>query len=96
MMTARLLRIRIARRSPARLGDPASPPFTTVAAMFAFSPDRHAVNLHTHPTGNGTRRTGAMQPSVQPATPVSAPVFPATAPVEPSHERAYPQADGEP
>jgi hypothetical protein len=66
--------------------------------MFAFSPDRHAVNLHTHPAGEGTRRlrTGVTQPSVPPGTPASAPVFPATAPVEPSHERAYPQADGEP
>jgi len=54
------------------------------------------VNLQTHPTGNGTRRSGVMQPSVPPGTPASAPVFPATAPVEPSHERAYPQADGEP
>lgn len=95
-MTARLLRTRIARRSPARLGDPATAPFTTVAAMFAFSPDRQ--NLHTHPAGDGARRlrTGVMQPSAQPATPASAPSFPATAPVEPSHERAYPQADGEP
>jgi len=96
ILTARLPRTRIARRSPARLGDPASPPFTTVAAMFAFSPDRHAVNLRPNPAGNGTRRTGSVQPSVHPGTPVSAPVFPATAPVEPSHERAYPQADGEP
>jgi hypothetical protein len=66
--------------------------------MFAFSPDRHAVNLHTHSTGEGTRRvrTGATQPGAQPSTPTSAPVFPATAPLEPSHERAYPQADGEP
>jgi len=64
--------------------------------MFAFSPDRQ--NLHTHQAGDGTRRlrTGVMQPSAQPATPASAPSFPATAPVEPSHERAYPQADGEP
>ena len=54
------------------------------------------VDLHTHSTGNGTRRSGGVQPSVQPASPASAPVFPATAPVEPSHERAYPQADGEP
>jgi hypothetical protein len=65
--------------------------------MFAFSPDRHAVNLHTPPAGDGTRlRTGRLQPSAQPGTPASAPAFPATAPVEPSHERAYPQADGEP
>src|SRR6476646_395432 len=94
ILTARLLRTRIARRRCS--GTPPPPPFTTVAAMFAFSPARQ--NLHTHPAGDGARRlrTGAMQPSAQPATPASAPSFPATAPVEPSHERAFPQADGEP
>ena len=65
--------------------------------MFAFSPDRHAVNLHTHATNDGTRRvvrTGVAQPSSQP-TPVPTTV-PFAAPSEPDHERAYPQADGEP
>ena len=68
--------------------------------MFAFSPDRHAVSLHTHPSHDGARRfvrTGVTQPSSQPGTqPYSAPAVPATAPSEPDHERAYPQADGEP
>ena len=65
--------------------------------MFAFSPDRHAVNL-THATNDGTRRvvrTGVAQPSSQPSNPVPA-ALPFTAPSEPDHERAYPQADGEP
>ena len=77
-------------------GDLAFAP-TPLAAMFAFSPDRHAVNLHTHATNDGTRRvvrTGVSQPSSQPS-PVPATV-PFTAPSEPDHERAYPQADGEP
>ena len=77
-------------------GDLAFAP-TPLAAMFAFSPDRHAVNLHTHATSDGTRRvvrTGVSQPSSQPS-PVPATV-PFTAPSEPDHERAYPQADGEP
>ena len=66
--------------------------------MFAFSPDRHAVN--THATNDGTRRfvrTGVTQPGTQPSTlPFPAPTVPLTAPSEPDHERAYPQADGEP
>ena len=77
-------------------GDLAFAP-TPLAAMFAFSPDRHAVNLHTHATNDGTRRvvrTGVAQPSSQP-TPVPTTV-PFAAPSEPDHERAYPQADGEP
>ena len=77
-------------------GDLAFAP-TPLAAMFAFSPDRHAVNLHTHATNDGTRRvvrTGVGQPSSQP-TPVPTTV-PFAAPSEPDHERAYPQADGEP
>jgi hypothetical protein len=68
--------------------------------MFAFSPDRHAVNPHTHATNDGASRfvrTGATQPSSQPGPqPYSAPSVPLTAPTEPVHERAYPQADGEP
>jgi len=68
--------------------------------MFAFSPDRHAVNPHTHATNDGASRfvrTGATQPSSQPGSqPYSAPSVPPTAPTEPVHERAYPQADGEP
>jgi hypothetical protein len=67
--------------------------------MFAFSPDRHAVNLHTPPSTDGARRsvrTGVAQPSSQPGSPHPAPSVPYTAPTEPDHERAYPQADGEP
>jgi hypothetical protein len=64
--------------------------------MFAFSPDRHAAQ--THATNDGTRRfvrTGVTQPSSQPGSqPFPAPTVPA--PSEPMHERAYPQADGEP
>jgi hypothetical protein len=65
--------------------------------MFAFSPDRHAVN--THATNDGSRRfvrTGVTQPGSQPATQPVPAALPFTAPSEPSHERAYPQADGEP
>jgi hypothetical protein len=83
---------------PRGSGTPLSP-FTTVAAMFAFSPDRQAVQ-HTHPTSDGARRfvrTGVGQPGVQPGSqPLPAPTVPFTAPSEPVHERAYPQADGEP
>ena len=68
--------------------------------MFAFSPDRHAVNLHTPATNEAARRvvrTGVSQPSSQPGSaPYPAPSVPFTAPSEPDHERAYPQADGEP
>jgi hypothetical protein len=68
--------------------------------MFAFSPDRHAAHLHTHASNDGARRfvrTGVTQPTSQPLThPHSAPALPFTAPTEPVHERAYPQADGEP
>jgi hypothetical protein len=68
--------------------------------MFAFSPDRHSVNQHTHATNDGARRfvrTGVTQPSSQPGSqPYPAPSVPLTAPSEPDHERAYPQADGEP
>jgi hypothetical protein len=67
--------------------------------MFAFSPDHHPVPAHTHASNDGARRlvrTGVTQPSSQPGSqPYSLPV-PATAPSEPVHERAYPQADGEP
>ena len=79
-------------------GDLAFAP-TPFAAMFAFSPDRHAVNLHTHATNDGTRRvvrTGVGQPSSPGSLPQSAPTVPLSAPTEPDHERAYPQADGEP
>ena len=72
-------------------------PHTTVAAMFAFSPDRHAVNMPT--SNDGTRRfvrTGVTQPSSQPGSQPVPPTLPFTAPTEPVHERAYPQADGEP
>ena len=72
-------------------------PHTTVAAMFAFSPDRHAVQ--THATNDGARRfvrTGVTQPSSQPSSQPAPATLPFTAPSEPSHERAYPQADGEP
>ena len=65
--------------------------------MFAFSPDRHAVN--THATNDGSRRfvrTGVTQPGSQPAAQPVPATLPFTAPSEPSHERAYPQADGEP
>ena len=64
--------------------------------MFAFSPDRHAVHVHTQLTTDGTRRvvrTGVSQPNAQLASPSS---VPASAPLEPVHERAFPQADGEP
>ena len=67
--------------------------------MFAFSPDRHALQLHTQVTTDGTRRvvrTGVGQPSSQPGSHPAAPNVPATAPSEPVHERAFPQADGEP
>ena len=68
--------------------------------MFAFSPDRHAVPLYTHATNDGARRfvrTGVTQPSSQPGSlPFPAPTVPPSAPSEPAHERAYPQADGEP
>ena len=67
--------------------------------MFAFSPDRHTVNPHTHATNDGGNRfvrTGVTQPSSQPSRPYPAPAVPMTAPSEPDHERAYPQADGEP
>jgi hypothetical protein len=86
------------RLSPARLGE--SPPLTTVAAMFAFSPDRQSSHLQSQGTTDGTRRfvrNGVAQPGVQPAShPHAVPLVPATAPAEPDHERAYPQADGEP
>ena len=71
-------------------------PHTTVAAMFAFSPDRHAAQTHTN---DGTRRfvrTGVTQPSSQPGSQPVPPTVPLSAPSEPMHERAYPQADGEP
>ena len=67
--------------------------------MFSYSPDRHAVNPHAHASNDGSRfvRTGVTQPSSQPGSqPYSAPSVPLTAPTEPVHERAYPQADGEP
>ncbi|HKP15565.1 MAG TPA: hypothetical protein VJT85_05855 [Gemmatimonadaceae bacterium] len=67
--------------------------------MFAFSPDRHAVNLHSPTTNDGTHRvvrTGVGQPSSPGSLPLSAPTVPTSAPSEPDHERAYPQADGEP
>ncbi len=80
-------------------GDLAFAP-TPHAAMFAFSPDRHAVNLNTHATNDGARRVvrkGVSQPSSQHGSaPYPAPSVPYTAPSEPDHERAYPQADGEP
>ena len=82
---------------PRGSGTPPSP-FTTVAAMFAFSPDRHPVQ-HTHATDGARRfvRPGVAQPGVQPGShPHPAPMVPSTAPSEPLHERAYPQADGEP
>jgi hypothetical protein len=65
--------------------------------MFAFSPDRHAV--HTHATNDGARRfvrTGVTQPSSQPSSQPAPATLPFSAPSEPMHERAYPQADGEP
>ena len=84
---------------PRGSGDLAFAP-TPLAAMFAFSPDRHAVNLHSHPSTDGARRfvrTGVTQPSAQPSSlPLPAPTVPLSAPSEPDHERAYPQADGEP
>lgn len=66
--------------------------------MFAFSPDRHTVNPHASSDGPSQFvRTGVTQPSSQPGSqPYSLPSVPATAPSEPVHERAYPQADGEP
>ena len=67
--------------------------------MFAFSPDRHAVHLHPSLAGDGVRRsvrTGVSQPSPQPGSSRVSPGTPAPAPTEPSHERAFPQADGEP
>lgn len=68
--------------------------------MFAFSPDHHAVPQHTHASNDGGRRfvrTGVTQPSSQPGShPYPVPTTPFTAPTEPVHERAYPQADGEP
>ena len=68
--------------------------------MFAFSPDRHSVNPHTHATNDGGSRfvrTGVPQPSSQPGSqPYSAPAVPVTAPTEQDHERANPQVDGEP
>jgi len=66
--------------------------------MFAFSPDRHAVNPHaTNDGGSRFVRKGVTQPSSQPGSPpYSVPSVPHTAPSEPVHERAYPQADGEP
>ena len=83
---------------PRGSGTPPSP-FTTVAAMFAFSPDRQAVQ-QTHATSDAARRlvrTGVAQPGTQPGSqPLSTPTVPFTAPSEPVHERAYPQADGEP
>jgi len=63
--------------------------------MFAFSPDRQSVHMQTTHTTDGARRgvrTGVSQPSSQ-HVPLRTP---ATAPTEPSHERAVPQADGEP
>jgi hypothetical protein len=79
---------------PARLGDPASP-LVTVRPMFAFSPDRQSAHMHTSLTNDGTRRfvrNGGSQPGSHPVPPS----MPATAPTEPNHERAVPQADGEP
>ena len=66
--------------------------------MFAFSSDRHAVNPHATNDGAGRFvRRGVTQPSSQPGSqPYSVPSVPVTAPAEPVHERAYPQADGEP
>jgi hypothetical protein len=67
--------------------------------MFAFSPDRHDVHLRTNLSNDSARRfvrTGVSQPSSQPGSHPAAPSVPATAPAEPVHERAYPQADGEP
>ena len=62
--------------------------------MFAFSPDRQSAQMHTSLTSDGARfvRNGVSQPGSHPA-PSS---LPATAPTEPNHERAVPQADGEP
>ena len=82
---------------PRGSGTPPSPLFT-VAAMFAFSPDRQSVQ-QAHATDGARRfvRTGVAQPSSQPGSqPHPAPTVPFTAPSEPVHERAYPQADGEP
>jgi hypothetical protein len=84
-------------RSPcvsARLGDR---PLTTVATMLAFSPDRHALQLDIQ-VNDGPRRvrTGVSQPNSQPGARPAAPNTPATGPTESDHERAYPQADGEP
>ena len=66
--------------------------------MFAFSPDRHSVQ-HTHATDGARRfvRPVVAQPGAQPGSqPHPAPMVPSAAPSEPLHERAYPQADGEP
>ena len=65
--------------------------------MFAFSPDRHAVQNTTSDASRRFVRTGVAQPGTQPASqPVPPATLPFTAPSEPVHERAYPQADGEP
>jgi len=67
--------------------------------MFAFSPDRHALNVHSQPAADGGRRvvrTGVSQPGAQPGSAPVVPTLPLTAPAEPVHERAFPQADGEP
>ena len=80
---------------PRGSGDLAFAP-TPLAAMFAYSPDRHAVNPHSHQSTDGARRfvrTGVTQPG---SPPLPAPTLPLSAPSEPDHERAYPQADGEP
>ena len=67
--------------------------------MFAFTPDRQNVHLQTTLSNDGARRfvrTGVSKPSSQPGSHPAAPTLPATAPTEPLHERAFPQADGEP
>jgi hypothetical protein len=87
-------------RSPrARAARGPRSPLVTVAAMFAFSPDRLDVHLQTSLSNDGARRfvrTGVSKPSSQPGSHPAAPNLPATAPTEPVHERAFPQADGEP
>jgi hypothetical protein len=87
-------------RSPrARAARGPRSPLVTVAAMFAFTPDRQNVHLHTSLSNDGARRfvrTGVSQPSSQPGPHPVAPSTPAAAPSEPVHERAFPQADGEP
>jgi len=63
--------------------------------MFAFSPDRKTVHMQNTLTSDGVRRpvrTGVSQPGSH-RVPSA---MPATEPTEPSHERAVPQADGEP